>query len=370
MKVLLLLASVLALQGAYVQGNYAVPQTPQTTVSVTYLSAQVAGDLNVIAVGWNDSTAKVSTITDKSGNTYSLAVGPTSVTGALSQSIYYATNIKAALASANVVTITFSVAAQAPDIRIIEESGTAGVIDVTAVNAGTSTLSTSGAKTTTNANDLLIGANMTVNTTTGAGSGFTKRLLTSPDADIIEDATVTTVGSYSATAPITPTGSWVMQLVAFKIGTVTPPSTYSITSSVNGLANGTYPLTAPVIAGYTVTPATQSVTVNGANVTVPPFTAKLTVVVTNHAVNLAWGAGTLTCSTPPCSTTQVIAGYNVYRANVSGGPYTLVNPALITGLAYIDTNVSSGQTWYYVAKTQDNLGNTSANSNQATAVIP
>ncbi len=44
---------------SYVQGNYATPQTPQTTVNVAFIAAQVAGDLNVVVVGWNDSTASV-----------------------------------------------------------------------------------------------------------------------------------------------------------------------------------------------------------------------------------------------------------------------------------------------------------------------
>ena len=35
----------------YVQGNYATPQTPQTTVNVTFTAAQVAGDLNVVVGG-------------------------------------------------------------------------------------------------------------------------------------------------------------------------------------------------------------------------------------------------------------------------------------------------------------------------------
>src|SRR5207244_9654411 len=56
----------------YVQGNYAVPQTPQTTVSVTFSAAQTAGDLNVVVVGWNDSTASVTGITDTLGNKYKL----------------------------------------------------------------------------------------------------------------------------------------------------------------------------------------------------------------------------------------------------------------------------------------------------------
>src|ERR1700722_14904848 len=77
----------------YVQGNSATPQTPQTTVNVTYSAAQVVGDLNVVVVGWNDATATVKSVTDKSGNVYALAVGPTSYFTSLSQSIYYAKNI-------------------------------------------------------------------------------------------------------------------------------------------------------------------------------------------------------------------------------------------------------------------------------------
>ena len=96
---------------SYVQGSYSTPQSPQTKVNVTFTAAQVAGDLNVVVVGWNDSTATVTAVTDKSGNTYMSAVGPTIVTDALSQSIYYAKNIVAAGAGANMVTVTFSRAA-------------------------------------------------------------------------------------------------------------------------------------------------------------------------------------------------------------------------------------------------------------------
>src|ERR1700722_19318796 len=96
---------------SYVQCNYATPQTAQITVSVTYTVAQAAGDLNVVVVGWNDSASAVNTVTDRSGNTYTRAVGPTSSSGTVSQSIYYAKNIVAAAAGTNTVTVTFSTAA-------------------------------------------------------------------------------------------------------------------------------------------------------------------------------------------------------------------------------------------------------------------
>ncbi len=203
---------------SYVQSNYATPQTPQTSVPVKFNAAQFAGDLNVIAVGWSDSKASVSTVTDTAGNVYTLAVGPTSISGVASQSIYYAKNIAAAAAGANTLTVTFSTSAVYPDIRILEYSGADPVnpVDVTVANSGNSGTSSSGSVTTTNPTDLLFGANLVQTETTGPGSGFTSRLLTSPDGDIAEDTMVTAAGTYAATAPLSPASQWIMQMVAFR----------------------------------------------------------------------------------------------------------------------------------------------------------
>jgi hypothetical protein len=202
----------------YVQGNYADPQSSPSSVNVTYTAVQTAGDLNVVVVGWNDSTATVSSVTDTAGNVYTRVVGPTVVSGVESQSIYYAKNIAGATMGSNVVTVTFSGAAAFPDIRVLEYGGADPVnpVDVTAASTGNSSSSTSGAVSTTNATDLLFGANMVQSTTGGPGTGFTSRLLTVPDSDIVEDEFVTAVGSYSATAPVSPSNAWIMQMVAFR----------------------------------------------------------------------------------------------------------------------------------------------------------
>src|SRR5256885_17262180 len=71
---------------AFVQSNHSDPQAPQTTVAVAYTAAQTAGNLNVVVVGWNDSTAHVLTVTDARGNAYALAVGPTVQSGLAAQS--------------------------------------------------------------------------------------------------------------------------------------------------------------------------------------------------------------------------------------------------------------------------------------------
>ena len=194
----------------FAQVAAATPQVPTQVVTVTYPGVQTAGDLNVVVVGWNDTTSTVQSVKDSAGNTYSLAIGPTSGT-ALRQSIYYAANI---VGGSNTVTVTFNQAAAYPDIRILEYRGVS-TVDVTAGASGNSATASSGAATTTVANELIFGAN-TVATTSRAGSGFTSRIITSPDGDIAEDKVVTTAGSNSATAPLTSSGPWVMQMVTFK----------------------------------------------------------------------------------------------------------------------------------------------------------
>src|SRR5437016_6186323 len=62
---------------AFVQVSSKTPQTPQTTVAVTFPAAQSAQDLNVVIVGWNDTSANVISVVDSNKNAYQLAFGPT-----------------------------------------------------------------------------------------------------------------------------------------------------------------------------------------------------------------------------------------------------------------------------------------------------
>jgi hypothetical protein len=173
--------------------------------------------LNVIVVGWSDSTTTVSSVTDSKGNVYRLAAGPTVQSGVQSQSIYYAKNISSAAANGNVVTVKFSAPAPWVDLRILEYSGLdpTNPVDAVATLSGSSSVGSSGPATTTNANDLLFGANIVSSVTSGPGAGYTQRILTNPNGDIVEDQAVSTTGTYSATAPMT-SGQWIMQLVAFR----------------------------------------------------------------------------------------------------------------------------------------------------------
>src|SRR3546814_10860195 len=43
---------------AFVQVNAATPQTSQSVVSVAYASAQLVGDTNILAIGWNNARSE------------------------------------------------------------------------------------------------------------------------------------------------------------------------------------------------------------------------------------------------------------------------------------------------------------------------
>lgn len=101
-----------------------------------------------------------------------------------------------------------------------------------------------------------------------------------------------------------------------------------------------------------------------------PVTETLTGAGVNaHYVSLTWQA----------STSQNVAGYNVFRASSSSGPFnTPLNSSLVTTtcgalFCYTDSNVVAGQTYYYVATAVNSSNNQSADSSppvQATIPSP
>jgi fibronectin type 3 domain-containing protein len=304
---------------AFVQANSAVPQTTATSVAVPYTAAQIAGNFNVVVVGWNDTTAVVQSVVDSRGNVYTQAVGPTARAGSATQSVYYAANIAAAPAGGNTVTITFAPAAAFVDVRIAEYSGIAGVnpVDVAIGTSGSSTSSDSGAVSTTNANDLIVGANMVQSSTTGPGPSFASRVITNPDSDILEDRIVTTTGSYNAVAPTTG-GWWVMQMVAFRAGATGPD---------------TQPPTAPGTPVLTVVSSSQ--------------------------INLTWSAAADNIG---------VTGYFVERC-AGAGCSTFTQVAAPTTTSFNDTGLTTGTSYSYRLRAADAAGNLGPYSVVATTTV-
>jgi large repetitive protein len=349
---------------SYVQGNYATPQSSQAAVSITFASAQTAGDLNVVVVGWNDSTAAVNSVTDSLGNVYTRAVGPTAISGVASQSIYYSAGIKPATAGANIVTVAFSTPALYADIRILEYSGisTTVSVDVTASATGSSGTNNSGSATTTNASDLIFGGNLVTGVTTGPGAGFTQRILTSPDGDIAEDKLVTATGSYSATAPAS--GAWIMQMVAFEAagsGTGVAPAITSASSTafVVGTA-GSFTVTTtgtptPSLSETGTLPGGVTFTNNGngtATIAGTPAAGSaasypLTITATNGVGTAATQSFTLTVNQVPAitsasSTTFTVGTVGSFTVTTTGSPKPSLSEsgALPSGVTF--TNNGNG----------------------------
>lgn len=77
------------------------------------------------------------------------------------------------------------------------------------------------------------------------------------------------------------------------------------------------------------------------------------------SATLSW-----TADAPP------VAGYNVYRGLQSGGPYSRINSVLEVPPSYVDHDVKSGWTYYYVVTAVDSSGLESAYSKEVVAIIP
>jgi chitodextrinase len=189
-------------------------------------------------------------------------------------------------------------------------------VDVTAASTGSSATSSTAAVTTTNATDLLFGANVVQTQTSGPGSGFTRRLLTSPDGDIAEDRMVTATGSYSVTAPLSSAGQWIMQMVALRT---------------------------PVVVGDTQPPTAPSgLTATG---------------VSGTQINLGWTASVDNVG---------VTGYLIERCQ-GPGCNNFAQVATTAATTYSDTGLTNATTYSYRVRATDAAGNLSGYSNVASA---
>jgi hypothetical protein len=78
-----------------------------------------------------------------------------------------------------------------------------------------------------------------------------------------------------------------------------------------------------------------------------------------HSVTLGW-----------IPSASVVAGYNVYRSETSGGPYSKLDMVLVAANQYVDATVRAELTYYYVITAVSFAGAESADSAQASATIP
>jgi len=72
----------------------------------------------------------------------------------------------------------------------------------------------------------------------------------------------------------------------------------------------------------------------------------------------------------PTSSTDPVAGYNVYRSPSGTPAYQQINTAVVTQTTYVDASVQNGQTYDYIVESVDPSGIESAPSNTAAVIVP
>ena len=183
----------------------------------------------------------------------------------------------------------------------------------------------SGAVTTTQANDLLFAAGASDNSVSH-GTGYTARL--TGFGNLTEDRVVTTTGSYAGTAR--QTGStWVMQLVAFRVASaVGPPAKLAFVQGPSNTAAGATMTPAVTVAvedanGNVETSdnATQVSLAIGTNPTGGTLSGGAAVTVSSGiatfsglSINTAGTGYTLTASSTPSYTAATSAAFNITSA--------------------------------------------------------
>jgi hypothetical protein len=178
------------------------------------LTAQGAGHLNVVFVGWYQSGA-INSVVDTAGNTYT-SLG-NNARNLENQAIWIACDIKAAPLG-NTVTANFAGTSQDPDIRVVEYSGivaSSSCLDTAGSLGGSGTAMDSGNITTTNDHDLLVASTFQLYSASAPDPAYRNRGVTG-FGDLTEDREVTTKGTYHATATQTMSADWVVSIAAFK----------------------------------------------------------------------------------------------------------------------------------------------------------
>jgi hypothetical protein len=192
-------------------------------------------------------------------------------------------------------------------------------LSVTAATPGTLTANV----TTLNFNNVNVGSNSSLQAT-----------LTNSGSSSIDISNVSISGAgFSATGVPAGTILGAGQTATLNV-TFGPSSTGSVTGTVTVASNAT--------------DSTESIPLSGTGVQT-----------TQPSVALTWVASGGT-----------VAGYNVYRGTVSGGPYTQLNSSLVSAETYTDNTVQAGQTYYYVVTSVNSSGVNSTYSNEVSVAIP
>jgi hypothetical protein len=131
---------------------------------------------------------------------------------------------------------------------------------------------------------------------------------------------------------------------------LSPGQSATLDATFSPVASGSLPGTVTVASNATNSPATLSLAGDG--------TATSSQAV-SHSVSLTWTASP-----------SAVSGYDVYRSEVSGGPYSKLDSSMVAADSYTDSTVQAGLTYYYIVTSVTSAGVQSADSAQTSATIP
>jgi Abnormal spindle-like microcephaly-assoc'd, ASPM-SPD-2-Hydin/Cep192 domain 4 len=295
-------------------GNSSIPQLSVLPSSINF-STVVVGQKNTQPVQLSNSGSATLTVQNiqisGTGFSATLPALPFSLAAGASQSVTLAFAPSAAGAATGTMTIT-SNDPNSPATLSLQGTGQSSSAQLkvtpTSINFGNTTVATTNSQAATLQNTGNAAVTITNVSVTGAGFG---------------------VSSLSSGLALSP-----QQQASFQV---------TFDPTVIGAATGSLSITGSGLAA----PLTMALSGTGQSASNP------------HSVSLSWGAST-----------SSVAGYVVYRSNVSGGPYTGLNSSPVTSLSYTDTSVTAGSTYYYVVTSEDSSGVQSVYSNQVSATIP
>jgi hypothetical protein len=335
------------------------------------------------------------TISSGQSATFSVQFAPTSTTG-VTGSIVFTDN---AGNSPQTLTLTGSAVASGSTLSANPGSVNFGSVVVGASGTQPITLTNNGNTTLTFSQITVSGSGfsqtgLSTSTTIAAGGNMTFNAVFTPSSAtaVSGNITLTTNGADSPLViSLSGTGaaaalSLGVNPTSLSFGNVTDGSSSSLTTSLTNNGNSNITISGVSVAGAgfsasgvsngTVLTPGQSViltvtfapttpgAVSGASVTITSNATNSPTVISlsgtgTHWVSLQWSAS------PTAGVT-----YNVYRGTSSGGESTTpLNTSPVTAASCTDTNVTSGQTYYYIVEAVDSAGD-SVPSNEVEAVIP
>ncbi len=160
--------------------------------------------------------------------------------------------------------------------------------------------------------------------------------------------------SSTGTAPVTVSGATISGS-----GFTIPGASFPITLNPNQSATLSVQFTATTAGAAT---GSMTIASNSSAGTTTVISLTGTGASGSSVVDLTWDA--------PSSSPDPIAGYFVYRSPSGASSYQQLNLSVLTGTAYTDSTVQSGQSYDYIVESVDASGAESAPSNTASVALP